>query len=68
VNADDLDRTYALLSQAMTRVQTPDIELFLARLALLLLTASDDPGAVARAIADAEADLPLAGGEADYAG
>jgi hypothetical protein len=68
VNADDLDRTYALLSQAMTRVQTSDMELFLARLALLLLRASDDPGAVARAIADAEADLPLAGREDSYAG
>lgn len=59
MNAEDLDRTYALLSQAMTRVQPADIDLFLARLALLLLTASGDPGAVARAIADAEADLPL---------
>jgi hypothetical protein len=68
VNADDLDRTYALLSQAMTRVQTSDMDLFLARLALLLLAASDDPGAVARAIADAEADLPLAGREDGYAG
>lgn len=68
MNADDLDTTYALLSQAMTRVQTTDMELFLARLVLLLLATSDDPGTVARAIADAEADLPLAGREAGYAG
>lgn len=58
MTADDLDQIYALLSQAMTRVAAPGRELFLARLALLLIAASEDPAGVARAIADAEADGP----------
>lgn len=57
MTADDLDRVYALLSQALTRVPVGSIDLFLARVALLLISASDDPGGVARAIADAETDL-----------
>lgn len=57
MRADDLDRAYALLSQALTRVPAASLDLFLARLTLLLITASDDPGEVARAIADAEVDL-----------
>lgn len=57
MTADDLDHVYALLSQALTRVSAASLDLFLARLALLLISASDDPGAVARAIADAETDL-----------
>lgn len=58
MNANDLDELYALLSQAMTRVSAPARELFLARLALLLIAGSEDPAGVARAIADAEADIP----------
>jgi hypothetical protein len=58
VNAEELDRVYAALAQALTRVPAPAIEMFLARLALLLIVAADDPDAVALAIADAEADLP----------
>jgi hypothetical protein len=57
VNAENLDLVYAALAQALTRVPEPAIEMFLARLALLLIVASDDPDAVAQAIADAEADL-----------
>jgi hypothetical protein len=57
MNAEDLDLVYAALAQALTRVPTAEIEMFLARLALLLIVAADDPGAVALAIADAEADL-----------
>jgi hypothetical protein len=57
MNAEDLDLVYAALAQALTRVPTPEIEMFLARLALLLIVASGDPGVVALAIADAEADL-----------
>ncbi len=57
MKADNLDLAYAALAQALTRVPTPAIEMFLARLVLLLIAASDDPDAVALAIADAEADL-----------
>ncbi len=61
MNAEDLDVAYAALAQALTRVPTSESELFLARLVLLLIVGSDDPGAVALAIADAEADLSGAG-------
>lgn len=57
MKAENLDLVYAALAQALTRVPTPAIEMFLARLVLLLIAASDDPDAVAMAIADAEADL-----------
>jgi hypothetical protein len=57
MNAEDLDVVYAALAQALTRVPEPAIEMFLARLTLLLIVAADDPGAAALAIADAEADL-----------
>ncbi len=57
MNAEDLDRVYAALAQALTRVPPAESEMFLARLVLLLIVACDDPGAVALAIADAEADL-----------
>jgi hypothetical protein len=57
MKAENLDLVYAALAQALTRVPAPAIEMFLARLVLLLIAASDDPDAVALAIADAEADL-----------
>lgn len=57
VNAEDLDRVYAGLAQAMTRVPPSQLTTFLARLALLLIVAFDDPEVVELAIADAEADL-----------
>jgi hypothetical protein len=57
VNAGDLDLAYAELAQALARVPEPATGMFLARLALLLIVAADDPGVVTRAIADAEADL-----------
>jgi hypothetical protein len=57
MKAENLDLVYAALAQALTRVPTAAIEMFLARLVLLLIAASDDPDAVALAIADAEADL-----------
>jgi hypothetical protein len=57
MKAENLDLAYAALAQALTRVPVPAIEMFLARLVLLLIAASDDPDAVALAIADAEADL-----------
>jgi len=57
MKAENLDLVYAALAQALTRVPAAAIEMFLARLVLLLIAASDDPDAVALAIADAEADL-----------
>jgi hypothetical protein len=65
VNAEELDRTYVLLAQAMTRVPRERRELFLARLALLLIAAAEDSSVADRAIVDAEADLdaqPLGAG------
>jgi hypothetical protein len=60
MNAEDLDLVYAALAQALTRVPTAEIEMFLARLTLLLIVTVDDPGAVAVAIANAEAYLTAA--------
>jgi len=57
MNADELDRAYALLARAATRVTAESRELFLSRLGLLLMVASDDVAAVIAAIEDAEAGV-----------
>ena len=54
MTADELDQAYALLSRALTRVPHERSELFLARLALLLISSSDDLASVTADIADAE--------------
>jgi hypothetical protein len=57
MSGEDLDLAYAALAQALTRVPDTAINMFLARVTLLLIVASDDLEAVALAIADAEADM-----------
>ena len=53
MNARELDQAYVLLSQTITRVAPERRELFLARLALLLLASHGDPEAAATAIGQA---------------
>ncbi|MGH2849176.1 MAG: hypothetical protein ACRDLP_01010 [Solirubrobacteraceae bacterium] len=54
MSADELDRAYVLLSQAISRVAEPDHALFLSRLVLLLLAGHPDVEAAMTAIRDAE--------------
>jgi hypothetical protein len=54
MTANDLDQAYVLLSQTISRVPPERHEMFLARLALLLLASHTEPEAAMAAIRDAE--------------
>ena len=54
--ARDLDQAYVLLSQTISRVPREGQELFLAKVALLLLASHPEPETALAAIRDAERD------------
>lgn len=54
----ELDEVYTETCRALGAVGKPQAELYLARLALLLMLRVDDAQAIRTAIAEARADLP----------